>query len=375
MSQILTSPGDCCSNPCPDPEIQNIPGPQGEAGAAGNNGTNGENAFSETSAQFIQPAVDANVTVTVDSSWMVPGQDVFAEGGGYYLVVSKNVGETNAVLQNRGYNANAAPTTVVPSGSQISPAGEKGEAGAAPGDALLASNNLSDVDDTAMSRTNLGLTSTAVTALTSFLLKADNLSGLANTAISRTNLGVAIGTNVQAFNAFLAAIAGISPIAANQIFYGTGANTVAFTSLTSFARTLLDDSTAAAARTTLGSLLPRYGLLGSLTAVDLNVATSDNALTVESTRYRIDKLVVDNGSISLTTATAGLFTAAGGGGTTLAADQALSALTASAKFDDLTLEAVCGTDVQTAATLYFRVGTPQGAAATCNVWLFGWTLA
>lgn len=388
---LLTNPGDCCGNPCPSPTVENIPGPQGESayqvavdnGFVGTEeqwlaslvGENGTNAFTFTTDDFEQPAVSSNVTVEVENSeWAAPGQILFVEFGGYYEVISKP-DATHIVLENLGYDANIAPGFTVSSSSHVSPAGEKGAAGSSPGDALLASNNLSDVDSASASRTSLGLTSTATTALNTILLKADNLSGLANAATARFNLGLTIGTNVQAFNQLLLVIAGLSPIAANQMIYGNGANTVALTSLTAFARTLLDDATAVAARSTLGSLLPRYGLLSSLSAVDLNVATSDNAMTIESTRYRIDKLVVDNGSISLTTATAGLFTAAGGAGVTLAADQALSALTATTKFDDLSLEAVCGTDVQTAGTLYFRVGTPQGAAATCNAWLFGWTLA
>jgi hypothetical protein len=46
---------------------------------------------------------------------------------------------------------------------------------------------------------------------TSFLAKANNLSDLTNTATARTNLGVAIGTNVQAYDADLATIAGLTP--------------------------------------------------------------------------------------------------------------------------------------------------------------------
>jgi hypothetical protein len=116
-------------------------------------------------------------------------------------------------------------------------------------------------------------------------------------------------------------------------------------------------------------------LLGYKSAADLNAAASDNAITMLSARYRIDKIMVDNASVSLTTATVGVFTAAGGGGTTVVADQAVAALTASTKFLDLTLAGGVTADVVTAATLYFRVGTAQGAAATGNVWLFGWTLA
>lgn len=377
MSQMLTNSGDCCNpNSCADIDVQQIPGPQGPAGADGADGTDGTNAFTTTTANFTQPAVDANVAIAVvNSTWATVGQDLFIEGGGYYEVVSK-ADATHITVKNLGYDANAIPTATIPSGSQVGPAGEKGTDGTVdPSGALLVVNDLSDVASTATARTNLGLTSAATTALSSFLLKADNLSGLGSAATARTNLGVAIGTNVQAYNALLAALAGLAPTVADRFIYTTGVNTVAVSTLTALARTLLDDSTTIAMRSTLGSVLPRYGLLASLAAVDLNVATSDNAMTVESTRYRVDKLVVENASINLTAATAGLFTAAGGAGTTLAPDQALSALTASTKFDDLSLDAVTGTDVQTAGTIYFRVGTPQGAAATANVWLFGWTYA
>jgi len=51
----------------------------------------------------------------------------------------------------------------------------------------------------------------AYAAGSSFLAKANNLSDLTNTATARTNLGVAIGTDVQAYDADLATIAGLTP--------------------------------------------------------------------------------------------------------------------------------------------------------------------
>lgn len=82
-------------------------------------------------------------------------------------------------------------------------------------------------------------------------LKSDNLSDLASASTARTNLGLAIGTDVQAFDATLAALAGLTT-AADKAIYATAADTFATFTISSTGRTLVGGADAGAMRTTLG---------------------------------------------------------------------------------------------------------------------------
>lgn len=118
--------------------------------------------------------------------------------------------------------------------------------------------------------------------LTSF---ARTLLDDANQGAMQTTLGLVPGTNVQAFNVNLAALAGLT-LAADKLPYATGAGALALTDLSSFARTLLDDTTQAAAQTTLGLGTGDSPAFTALTVPTVyGSAASGGNLTLHSTQH------------------------------------------------------------------------------------------
>lgn len=364
-----------------------IPGPAGSGGTPGVNGTDGVNAFTTTTASFVMPAEGANVTIAVVTSvWVGLGQVVFIVVGGsvgWFSVVATPTA-TSLTVQNLKdtatgvYVGNSVPGTVFASGATISPGGLQGPAGTASGTAFQIANNLSEGVPATL-RTNMGLGSLAVLNTVNGgnwsgtdLAVADGGTGSSTAAAARAALGLAIGTNVQTQDATLQSISALGTVA-NRMIYTTGVDTWAELVMGAVGGPLITAGTYQQARGIyLGGLKRGYGVLAAKYAIDLNSATTDNAVTVDAfVVYRIIKIVVVSPSVNMTTATLGVFTAAGGAGTTIAADQSLAGLTATTKVINLTLTSIVNTDVLSSLTLYIRCGTAQGVAATASVYIFG----
>ena len=129
----------------------------------------------------------------------------------------------------------------------------------------------------------VGTVTTGVWSATDVAVAAGG-TGSSTASGARTNLGVAIGSDVQAYDADLAALAGLTSAADKGIQF-TGSGAAATYDLTAAGKALLDDANAAAQLVTLGV---------NSTATELNIMDGDTSAT-STTLADADRVVVNDG--------------------------------------------------------------------------------
>jgi hypothetical protein len=189
------------------------------------------------------------------------------------------------------------------------------------GAAPLASPGLTGIPTAPSAAAGTNTTQLATTAFVQAAISAliaaspgalNTLNELAAALGNDPNFATTIASSLaskQPLDATLTAIAAIVT-AADKLVYATGADTFSTTTLTAFARTLLDDANAAAALATLGAApLASPGLTGTPTAPTAaggtnNTQLASTAFVQEATSGYLNKAGQTGGTLNLTNAEA-----------------------------------------------------------------------
>lgn len=112
-------------------------------------------------------------------------------------------------------------------------------------------------------------------------------TGASDASTARSNLGLAIGTNVQAYDADLAAIAGLTS-AADKLPYFTGSGTAAVADFPAFGRTLVANTTSSDARDDLA-----LGTAATPTFTSLTLTGASGAVTNKVKARTVSPLLIE----------------------------------------------------------------------------------
>ena len=223
-----------------------------------------DNVVADTSTDTLTLAAGSNVTLTTTA-----GTDtvtIAAAGGG---------GGSKHTIQNSGTGLTAR-TNLNFDGTHVIATDDSGNDQS---DITLSANLQAVSGLTSAADKGIQFTGSGTAGVFDLTAAGKALIDDASASAQRTTLGLAIGTNVQAYDADLAAIAGLTSAADKGIQF-TGSGTAGVFDLTAAGKALLDDADAAAQRTTLG--LGSIATLSAVTTANITdittpIATSSDA--------------------------------------------------------------------------------------------------
>lgn len=344
-----------------------IRGAGGSTGAPGSAGADGVNAFSYTLLAGTVPAQSGSVDLKLaNNTWVVVGQVLLLGTAavfiGYYRVSSVNVDGQTVSLTNLqdgagAYATNAAPGTAIPSGTNVTPAGEQGVTGATQDltGYLTAANKLGDiaVADRADARTNLGCPGKPVPI-------TEGGTGATSAVNARTALGLAISTDVHPWTDSLDKLAFTVSGETDIMAYWNGSAWEKIQLVGTWAPTFLAAADFANGMAQAGVTAANV-LLGS--AIIETALTTDQEITINigsNGSYRINKITIAGkpGESPLVTAEGSIGTTAGGSADIVALNTAMQV--SASEYKDLTLQAATGTGLYTNTKLYLKLSVTEG---------------
>lgn len=234
-----------------------------------NGGSGGISKFNATTAPTVTD--DANDGYTEGSLWVditnnvfyinldaTPGAAIWQRFQPYNLALSSIAGLTTSsdqMIYTTASNAYST-TSLTPFGRTILDDIDAAAVRTTIGLGSMSTQNSNAVSITGGSFTgtltsnSVNITGGTITNITDLAI-SDGGTGASTASAARDNLGLTIGTNVQAYDTELAAIAGLTS-SANKLPYFTGSGTAALADFTAAGRALVDDADAAAQRVTIG---------------------------------------------------------------------------------------------------------------------------